>query len=208
MKDYRQLLPEETFDLLKFQNGDLLISFSDYFVAIHPGHLALVVVLPLFDQRMVWDLALGQDTFVLTPLSAYVERAWQINKKIFVRHLRGPGLRSDRLIPTLRRYSSVRFKAQATLDHISYLLHRICGLPGLPHLSGGKDEFYCSELIMEVLIHVGIIVPTYREELTNSNMFTPTHLVYPYMLIETQDWLAKATCSPYFYDAGHKITLA
>jgi hypothetical protein len=196
----REEVETSEFDIDDFHTGDMLLVFKQgHDFILFPGHMAIVVELPRYGQKYVWDLPvpIKYEPNVLKPLSRYMKGALSgRGSKVYVHHLlkkAGGYLEARDILPMIKRMSaSIHYKLQTAHDHANFCVHSILGLPGIPDIfpdMNEKDLHYCSSAILELLIHAGVIdksimelLPTYCREL-NIWQGTMGTTVYPQMFI-------------------------
>jgi hypothetical protein len=211
VKNYRQLFVPEPFQFEKYHTGDLLISFGDYLDQIHPGHLAIVIETCPYGQKFVWDLDSSEELHVLKPLAPFVKKAVQANGKIFVRHSIGTRYDAKKLRKLMGLFSKSKYDYQAVVEHGNFILHQYLGFPGVPIFPQKQNRihYYCSEMILHLLIQYGILSDTILESIPDLHHHTPeghVRLFYPNILLDDPMILNQNCNHGFYYEQPHVIT--
>jgi len=208
---YEDLLPVEKYCAKHFRSGDLIVTFGNYLDLLHPGHLAIVVEGTEYHQLYVWELDSQEKTYVLKPLMPYLQRAYQDNRKVFVRHLQGPKLD---LLPILKTYRHVHYEYQGILEYFNVLLHKYLYLPGIVtqplDATACKRHFYCSEAVFRVLVDVGILdlgVFQNVPDIDQDSLEAEFHLIYPKYLLHPEFCINDFIYSPYTYTEARAVKM-
>lgn len=216
-------IPSEAIDLSKFHSGDILLVFlRGHDFILFPGHMGVVVELPQYRQKYVWDLPnpFYHAPNVLKPLHKYMRKALAPkNARLYVHHLENktsPEFTPTRsILKTIKKMSaSIHYKLQAAHDHADFLVHTIIGLPGipdfLPSFSDGEDLHYCSSAILNLLIHCGVLnksilenIPVYFREHQRWKR-SEGSVIYPQMFISGWD-LSKYVNPEWSYSPLHRL---
>jgi len=213
VKDYRTMFSTEPFAFDRYKTGDLLISFGDYLDQIHPGHLAIVIQTAPYGQKFVWDLDSSEQLHILKPLASFVKAAAQSNGKIFVRHARGTPFDERALRQIMGRYAHSKYDYQAVVEHGNFILHQYLGFPGVPVFpqTPNRIHFYCSEMILHVLIHYGALSATVLESIPDLHQHTPdgnVRLFYPNILLDDPVVLNNHCVNGFYYDEPRVVTFS
>ena len=207
---FEDLLPKEEYECQKYKSGDLIISFGNYLDSIHPGHLSLVVQAPPYQQLYAWDLDSQEQTYMLKPLMPFLHSCYNSNKRVFVKHI---NCEIPELLQHIIRYSDIKYEFHGILQYCNFLLHRYLHLPGLaaPKIDSTNKRyfFYCSEVILRVLIDANVISTDIfynLPELDHSNTNSHFHLFYPKFLLYPDFQLQEFLLNSYKYSEAYAIT--
>jgi len=201
----RENIPQEMIDEDNFHSGDILLVFEQgHDFIFFPGHMAMVVELPKYQQKYVWDLPIPLKYVpnVLKPLSAYLTRSLrQKEAKLYVHHLhnrqQAGNMPTKAIMQSIKEMSvSIHFKLQAAHDHANFCAHNILGFPGVPDFLPHpvvKDLHYCASAIFQVMIKCGVLkpeilqeIPVYLREKARWGG-TGGSIIYPQMFV-SPDW--------------------
>jgi hypothetical protein len=198
-------IPKKSICIDDFHTGDMLLVFEQgHDFLFFPGHMAIVLEIPKYQQKYVWDLPnpIKHSPNVLKPLGAYLTHSLKPkNSKLYVHHLQYDAQRSPVLtkaiLQSIKEMSaSIHYKLQTGQDHINFCAQSILGFPGIPNLlpnPGEEDLHYCSSAIFDALIKCRVLkrqilheIPIYlREKASWSGSEGST--VYPQMFVSA-DW--------------------
>ena len=201
----RPCIAQEVFSADRFSTGDLLLVFGQGHESIlYPGHMAIVVELPRYRQKFVWDMPLPflHSPNVLKPLAGFVAGTLKRRgAKLYVHHLAptcagtsAAGL-TRQLLPLIKSLSvNAHYKLQTVQDHLNFCMRRILGMPGIPDLlpTPSSDYLhYCSSAVLGMLVQTGVLkpeiltsVPTYVDQRW---LGVQGRTVYPQMFVHP-DW--------------------
>lgn len=155
-------------DLSAFGTGDIVLYFSQgHDFLLFPGHMGIVVELPRYGQKFIWDLPLPWQhrPDVLKPLGLYLQRAVRKRtSRVYVQHVSGP-VNASRVLSCIKRLSSsMSYRLHTFYQHLTFCSEAILGLPGLPDfLPAVPDQgrlYYCTSATLTVLVETGVLDDT------------------------------------------------
>lgn len=218
----RDDVTSKQFNATDFHTGDILLVFKQgHDFIFFPGHMAIVVELPRYGQKYVWDLPvpIKYSPNVLKPLGSYIKNSLKGRESlVYVHHLTdvcGRYMNPKQLLPEIKKMSaSIHYKLQTAHDHANFCAHSILGFPGIPDFLpkiNEEDLHYCSSATIALLIKAGVIkkslleyLPTYCREQTEWYGSSGTTL-YPQMFIHP-DWeLSKYVKENWHYSQLYQI---
>lgn len=165
---------QRSWDPTAFQSGDLILSFGDYLPEVHPGHLSIVVRDPKhYHQLYLWDLDSSEATHELKPLYPYLQSL----KRVHILHIKEPILDLE---DRLRAYSQSKYEYHGLIYYFNKLLYTLYGLPGIPiqrFRAVHKTHYYCSEVILRVLLDCGICPLEYTELFYPRTLLKANHIL-------------------------------
>lgn len=164
-------LPKTTYDPRIFRTGDLVWVANPHLLAVHPGHLGLVVRGP-FDQPLVWELDNYNRSNILQPLRRFFkERLVRRHLVAWRRLVGGPPLDFARIKP---HTFQTKYQYAALVQHAGEMLARHLGLPVLPITpsKGTCPRMYCSEFVLRVLVDLGVFAPSVLKSIS-TEVFAP-----------------------------------
>lgn len=172
--DEQVYVPHQLWNSEKFQSGDLILSFGDYLHQVHPGHLSLVVRDPEhYNQLYIWDLDSSETTNELKPLYPYLHSL----KRVHVLHIKDP---IPDLHIRLRKYSQSKYEYHGLIYYFNKLMYTLYGLPGVPikrFQPTHKTHYYCSEVILRVLLDCGMCPLEYSELFYPRTLLKANHIL-------------------------------
>ena len=195
----RKGIPSRYVPLSDYRTGDLILFFEHGhdFIA-YPGHVGIVVELPRYGQKFVWDLQVYNSPTALKRLSCYLHscRA-KCKSKTYAYHHRGPLIDSDVLLSLIKSMSTgVHYKAQALHAHLNFCGQVLFGLPGIPDFLPAvtNSELHsCSSAVMTLLIKAQVIDPSVLQSF-------PVLPIYPQNFLHP-DWdLNQYMLRPHCYE--------
>jgi hypothetical protein len=208
----------EKIDLVNFHTGDLLLIFNQgHDFVLFPGHMAVVIELPQYSQKFVWDLPnpLKHAPNVLKPLDTFLKNSLKSTEgKLYVQHLHGPhsDVFTRSLLPHIKKMSaSIHYRLLTMHDHANFCAQTILGFPGIPDFLPGPsdhDLHYCCSAIFEALIKTQVIsssilleTPVFNKENNKWIHSSKSGItVYPQMFVSA-DWnINKYVNAPWSYD--------
>lgn len=169
---------------MDLDTGDLLVSEGSYCRTIHPGHLALVIRHPKYNQLLVFSHDTQSKQHVLIPLSTYIHHNQLFNQVYALRLQSNSNHQSPR--PTFQQIqkiylskSSVAYNYHSILIYVHMILHEFLGLPSVVHLlqiivpSSSQTRFYCADVVIHIMIALNILHPDILTSFTHHGLFLP-----------------------------------
>ena len=158
-------IPQRQFSLEDFRTGDILLNFKHGLFLLFPGHMGIVVELPRYGQKYVWDLQPYHSPTVLKPLANYITGSLSgRNATVYVYHQTGPLINPALLLGPIKALSSsVQYEACSLELHLQMCTQLLLGLPGIPDCLPTivkKDLHSCSSAILQLLIHATVLHPS------------------------------------------------
>ena len=154
-------IPQRQWSSVTFRTGDILLNFKNGHFFLFPGHMAVVVELPRYGQKFVWDLQPYHSPTVLKPLNSYLSGS--LGGKVYVYQHSGPPIDAARLLAPIKALSpGVHYEMQSFQLHLNACAHVLLGLPGIPDFLPtlvDKNLHSCSSVILQLLIQANVLHP-------------------------------------------------
>lgn len=175
-----QPTPIHHVDIKDLRTGDLLVIQGRICKAIHPGHLAMVVRHPIYHQVCVFDHGSTNSSEYLKPFGAYIQQKKYFNQIFLLRYDPGttttPTIDDTTWLSSIRQHTrNIKYDYTAVLSYLYVLVHEYFLLP-TPSWPTSTTSKYCSEIIMDLFIDLGVVSPHVWDMVPHHGLLLPTDI--------------------------------
>jgi hypothetical protein len=190
----------EMFDIQSFQTGDIIMWSGRYLKQIHPGHIGIVVKLPIYHQLCILDHDNSRQSFLLKPICSFFSK-YRYYNNLFVLHMSDPTLTYTDVRAATQNIKQVSYNYNGVFDYINILLNKYMCLPHVPQINifpkNQKNQMFCTQFVYSILVHCRVL----HSSILNTNY----DVMIPKNLINGQCNLNQYTMKPHCYKSVRKI---